>query len=789
MAVLISALASCSPEPKSIEEIADTEVKTDGSVLPFPILPSKSKAVETLAESKLEPWPQDNRLPADAPNVLVILIDDVGFGIAETFGGEIATPNLSRLADEGIRYNSFHTTSICSPTRASLLTGRNHTRVASGTIAERAVNFDGYTGVIPKSSATMAEVLKNYGYNTSAFGKWHNSPANQTTAMGPKDYWPNGYGFEYFYGFMAGETSQFEPRLFENYNTVEPPHDPTYHLTEDMADQGLKWLGEHKSFAPDKPFYMYWAPGAVHGPHHVFKEWSEKYKGKFDEGWDVYRERVHKRQLEMGIIPEGTLLTPRDSTMVAWEDIPESERAFQIRLMEIFAGFVEHTDAQVGKLIDGMDEMGYKDNTIVVYIFGDNGSSAEGQGGSISELLAQNQIPNTVEQQMAALEKIGGLDVLGTNKTENMYHAGWAWAGSTPFKSTKLVAAHFGGTRNPMVISWPKGIAPDTTMRSQFLHVNDIVPTIYDIVGITPPEVVNGFEQDPIDGRSFAATFTDPNAENLKKTQFFDNNGSRGVYHEGWFASTFGPLRPWVSAQKGLDKWNSEEDVWQLYNLKNDFSQAVDLAAKNPEKLAEMKALFLEEAKENKVFPLGAGIWLRLHPEDIITSPYTEWDFNQFTTRMPEFAAPGIGKKSNRITIDVEVENDANGVLYALGGIGGGLTCYMENGFLKYEYNMMIIHQFKASSANKIASGKHQFVILTELEGNKPGAPALITLKVDDQEVGSVQTLGTVPAAFSASETLDVGIDLGSPVSFDYFEKVPFKFNGVISNMHVELIQ
>ena len=762
--------------------------KQDGSVLPFPRIASESTTGQTLAESQLAPWPDNKHLADDAPNVLIILIDDVGFGVSETFGGEVATPTLTKLANEGIMYNRFHTTSICSPTRASLLTGRNHTRVSSGTIAERAVNFDGYTGIIPKTSATVAEVLKNSGYHTAAFGKWHNSPANQTTSMGPKDFWPNGYGFEYFYGFLAGETSQFEPRLFENYNAIEPPHDPTYHLTEDLAEQGLKWLGEHKAYSPDKPFFMYWAPGAAHGPHHIFKEWSEKYKDKFNGGWDEYRTRVFERQLAMGIIPEGTELTQRDSTMAAWDDIPDDEKEFQLRLMEVFAGFVEHTDVQVGKLIDGMDAMGYKDNTIVIYIFGDNGSSAEGQNGSISELLAQNQIPNTINQQMAALDKIGGLDALGTNKVENMYHSGWAWAGSTPFRSTKLVAAHFGGTRNPLVISWPKGIKPDKAIRSQFLHVNDIVPTLYDIIGIPLPEVVNGFDQDPMDGKSFAQTFSDPYAENLKKTQFFDNNGSRGIYHDGWFASTFGPLYPWVSAQKGLDKWNSDNDVWQLYDLNNDFSQAHDLSAEYPEKLAELKKLFLNEAKDNKDFPIGAGIWLRLHPEDVITSPYTEWTFNQNTTRMPEFAAPGLGKKSNAVMIDLEVKENQSGVLYALGGSGGGLTCYMDNGFLKYEYNMMIIHQFKVSSKNKIGMGKHQFEITTRIKDNKPGAPATITLKVDGKEVGAMTTLGTVPAAFSASETLDIGTDLGSPVSFDYFEKAPFKFNGTIHSVHIKLL-
>ncbi|OBQ50154.1 arylsulfatase [Tamlana sp. s12] len=776
-------MSGCNQPKKS-----DNLQKQEGSILPFPKPVSKSQTGKTLAESKLAPWPKNNHLADDAPNILIVLIDDVGFGISETFGGEVATPNLTKLAEEGIKYNQFHTTSICSPTRASLLTGRNHTRVSSGTIAERAVNFDGYTGIIPKTSATIAEVLKNYGYNTSAFGKWHNSPANQTTAMGPKDYWPNGYGFEYFYGFLAGETSQYEPRLFENYNYVEPPHDPKYHLTEDMAEKGLKWLGEHKAYSPDKPFFMYWAPGAVHGPHHVFKEWSEKYKDKFDGGWDEYRARVFERQLAMGIIPEGTKLTERDSTMAAWDDIPEDEKEFQLRLMEIFAGFVEHTDAQVGKLINGMDEMGYKDNTIVIYIFGDNGSSAEGQNGSISELLAQNQIPNTIEEQISALDKIGGLDALGTNKVESMYHAGWAWAGSTPFKSTKLVAAHFGGTRNPMVISWPKGITPDKTMRSQFLHVNDIVPTLYDILNIPHPKVVNGYPQDPIDGKSFAATFKDANAKNLKHTQFFDNNGSRGVYHDGWFASTFGPLYPWVSAQKGLADWDSNKDVWQLYDLSKDFSQANDVSAQYPEKLAEMKALFLAEAKKNKDFPIGAGIWLRLHPEDVITSPYTEWTFDQNTTRMPEFAAPGLGKKSNKVIIDLETKSNQNGVLYALGGIGGGLTCYMEDGYLKYEYNMMIIHQFKMASNVKISEGKHQIEITTVIKDNKPGAPATVTLAVDGKQVAEMKTLGTVPAAFSASETLDVGIDLGSPVSYDYFEKAPFKYEGKINSVNIKLL-
>jgi len=767
--------------------IVSAATPDDGSVLPFPAPENLSVAKETLAESTLAKRTSVSHLAEDAPNILVILIDDVGFGVAETFGGEVHTPTLTRLADEGIVYNQFHTTSICSPTRASLLTGRNHTRVGSGTIAERAVNWDGYTGIIPKSSATLAEVLKEYGYNTSAFGKWHNTPATQTTAMGPKDKWPNGYGFEYFYGFLAGETSQYEPRLVENYNYVEPPVDETYHLTEDLTRKALAWVDRHQSFSPDKPFLMYWAPGAAHGPHHIFKEWADKYKGAFDDGWDAYRVRTYKRQLEMGVIPEGTELTPRDPTMPSWDSIPEDQRAFQRRLMEIFAGFVEHTDHQVGELLEGLEQRGLKDNTLVIYIFGDNGSSAEGQNGSISELLAQNQIPNTIDQQIAALERIGGLGVLGTSKTDNMYHAGWAWAGSTPFRSTKLVAAHFGGTRNPMVVSWPKKIEHDTTVRQQFLHVNDIAPTIYEILDITPPEVVDGFPQDPIDGISFAYTFEDAGAENRKHTQFFDNNGSRGVYHDGWFAATFGPLYPWVSAQKGLKEWDSRKDVWQLYDLSKDFSQAHDLSETYPEKLNEMKKLFLSEAEDNKDFPIGAGIWLRLHPEDMATTGYTNWSFTRNTNRMPEFTAPGLGRTSNTVVIDLEIGEGASGVLYALGGLGGGLTLYMDEGYLVYEYNMMIIEQYSARSKAPLAAGKHTIEVATVIEGNKPGAAGTVTLVVDGSEVGKATLNRSVPLVFTASETFDVGVDLGSPVSLNYDDRRPFAFDGKINTVDVTL--
>ena len=765
----------------------DAAPPSDGSVLPFPPVPSASKAGPTLQQSVHKRRVEPDRLPKDAPNVLIVLIDDAGFGVPDTFGGFAHTPTLTRLRDEGISYNRFHTTSICSPTRAALLTGRNHQRVGNGTIAERAVDWDGYTGIIPKTSATVAEVLKNYGYHTSAFGKWHNTPADQTTEMGPFTYWPTSYGFEHFYGFLAGETSQWEPRLVENTKPIEPPHDEKYHLTEDMAEKGITWLKKHRAFAPDKPFFMYWAPGGVHGPHHVAAEWADKYKGKFDQGWDKLREEIFARQKQLSWIPADTELTPRDKTMTAWADIPESERAFQIRLMELYAGYCEHTDAQVGKLVDFLDQTGQRDNTLILYLWGDNGCSAEGQNGSISELLAQNQIPNTIAQQIKALDELGGLPALGGPLTDNIKHSGWAWAGNTPFRHTKLVASHFGGTRNPLVVSWPRKIKADKTPRSQFYHVNDIAPTLYDVIGIKPPQEVNGFPQDPIDGVSMAASLTDAHSPENKHVQYFDNNGSDGIYSDGWYACTFGPLSPWLNAQPGLDQWDSSKSVWELYDLTKDYSQQHDLAQQYPEKVEELKKLFFAQAEENKVFPIGAGIWLRIHPEDRIKSPYTSWTFDETTTRMPEFTAPALGNHNNTVTIDFECGEEASGVLYALGGAGGGLTCYMDKGHLVFEYNLMIIDRSIAKSENQVAAGKHTLVVSTSLKVPKPGAPADIALTLDGQEVARAKVKMTVPAAFTASESFDVGTDLGSTVSRDYFERRPFAFEGQIKLVSVEL--
>jgi arylsulfatase len=760
--------------------------------LPFPPTPSASIAGRTMQESVYKRRVEPRRLPTDAPNILIVLIDDAGPGLPSTLGGEVHTPTMDRVAMGGISLNRFHTTAMCSPTRASILTGRNHHRVGAGQIAELANDWDGYSGHIPKSSALVADVLKDYGYSTGAWGKWHNTPAEETTAAGPFENWPTGLGFEYFYGFLAGEASQYEPNLVRNTTVVLPHKTPEegYHLSEDLADDAIGWLNTHKALQPDKPFFMYWASGAIHGPHHIMKEWADKYKGKFDDGWDAYRERVFKSAKAKGWIPANAQLTPRHETMPSWESIPEDEKPFQRRLMEVAAGFTEHVDVQVGRVVDKIDQLGYGDNTLIFYIWGDNGSSSEGQNGTISELLAQNGIPSTVKQHIKALDEVGGLDALGSPKTDNMYHAGWAWAGSTPYKGTKLLASHLGGTRNPLVIQWPAKIKPDATPRPQFHHCNDIVPTIYEVVGITPPLEVNGVPQDPIDGVSFVYSFDDPKAKGQMLTQYFEIMGSRAIYHDGWMASALGPRIPWVPGMPpGIREWTPDKDVWELYNLEEDWSQANDLAAKMPEKLVQLKEIFLIEAAKNKALPIGGGLWVAaLHPEMRISPPYTQWTFSGDTVRIPEFCSPALGNKPNVVTIDAEIPANANGVLYKLGANSGGLTCFVEDGVLCYEYNLFIIQRTKIRAKEKLPIGKVKIEVETSYVVPRPGGPLNITMKVNGEVVATGQVPISAPLLFTANDCLDIGIVHGSPVSLDYYDKVPFKFNGTIEQVRVEYV-
>jgi arylsulfatase A-like enzyme len=756
-------------------------------VLPFPPKPSGSIAGRTLQESVYSPLPPVRHLRDDTPNILIVLIDDAGPGLPTTFGGEVRTETMDRVCAEGIAYNRFHTTAMCSPTRASLLTGRNHHRVGAGQIAELANDFDGYSGHIPKSSALTAEVLKQYGYSTGAWGKWHNTPAEETTPAGPFHNWPTGLGFEYFYGFLAGEASQYEPNLIRNQTTVAPPKTPEqgYHLSEDLADDAIDWLRKHKAFEPDRPFYMYWASGCLHGPHHIMKEWADKYAGKFDDGWDTYRERVFHRAKEKGWIPPEAELTERPVSLAAWEDIPDDEKPFQRRLMEVAAGFAEHVDVQVGRLVDEIEDLGYGDNTLIFYIWGDNGSSGEGQNGTISELLAQNQIPSTVPMHIAALQEMGGLDVLGSPKTDNQYHAGWAWAGSTPYKGMKLLASHLGGTRNPMAVRWPAGIRPDATPRPQFHHCNDLAPTILEVLGITPPSVVNGIHQDPIDGVSLAYTFNDPSTKGRLLTQYFEVMASRSIYHDGWMASAIGPRMPWVpGTPPGIAEWTPDKDVWELYHLDEDWSQARDLAEQMPEKVAQMREMFAIEAARNKVLPIGGGLLILFKPDLRISSPYTEWNFKGPVTRFPEFTAPALGNKNNLVTIEAEVPEAANGVLYALGGAGGGLTCFVDDGILCYEYNLFIVMRTKIRSVKRLPQGKVKIEVETTYAEPRPGGPLDIQMKVDGELFAQGQVPISAPLLFS-TDCLDFGACLASPVSLDYYDRAPFPFNGAIDRVHV----
>ncbi len=771
-----------------------SSVGTAQDVLPFPPTPSGSKAGLTMESSIYKKRVEPKRLAEGAPNILIILMDDVGPGTPSTYGGEVNTPTLDRISNMGISYNRFHSTAMCSPTRASLLTGRNHTRVCNGQISAIANDFDGFSGTIPMSSATIAEVLKDYGYNTGAWGKWHNTPEEQITDKGPFEYWPTGYGFEYFYGFLAGEASQYEPTLVRNTTYVETPHSSGghkyYHLTEDIADDAIKWLREQKAYSPDKPFFMYWAPGAAHGPHQVMQEWADKYKGKFDDGWDKYRERTFVRAKAKGWIPQNAQLTPRPASMASWESIPEEEKPFQRRLMEVFAGFAEHADYNAGRIIDEIEKEGKLNNTLIFYIWGDNGSSSEGLNGTISEQLAQNGIPTTISQHIEALNELGGLPVLGGPKTDNMYNAGWAWAGSTPYQGTKLMGAYFGGIRQPMAVAWPARIKADPTPRPQFHHVIDIVPTIYELTKIAPPHIVNGFEQDAIDGVSMVYSFGDPKAKGSRETQFFDIMASRGIYHDGWFASAPGPREPWVGGiPKGIKDWSPLTDKWELYNIDEDWSQANDLSSENPKKLEEMKALFLVESAKNNNLPIGGGMWstAMFHPEDAPASSLTEWTFDEPITGMPESAAPKLGKMSSIVTMDVDVPKKACGVLYALAGFSGGVTCFVKDGYLNYEFNLFEVQRTKIRSKSKLPLGKVKIDVESKLT-DKIGGPMEVTLKVNGEVVGQ----GKVPAAmslhFTSNATFDIGIDLDSPVSLDYYDKAPFAFNGTIGKTKISYL-
>ena len=753
----------------------------DGRVLPLPPAPFKGEIGTTYKDSKPD-FPAQLKAPADAPNVLVILLDDVGFGAMSTFGGLVETPELDQLADNGLRYNRFHTTALCSPTRAALLTGRNHHQVGSGMITELAMGYPGYNSMWGAESATVSEVLKDHGYNTAMFGKWHNTPDSETSPAGPYDRWPTGKGFEYFYGFLGGETSQWEPQLYQNTEPVEPAKtvEQGYHLTSDITDRAISWVQTRDSVAPSKPWFVYWAPGAAHAPHHAPQSYIDKYKGRFDKGWDAYREQAFARQKALGVIPADAKLTPRPAELPAWESLSADQQKLFARQMEVYAGFLEHTDHETGRLLKAVREMPRGDNTMVIYITGDNGGSAEGSMvGTLNNMATQNGIPDTVESQLKVL------DELGTPKHENHFAVPWAWAINTPFQWMKQIGSHLGGIRNGMVVSWPKEIKDKGGVRSQYGHVSDIAPTIYEAAGIQMPQVVSGAQQTPLAGTSLLFSLNDAKAPDRHTTQYYEMFGNRAIYHEGWMASARHGL-PWemLVRNKGF-----EEDKWELYNLNEDFSQANDLAAQYPQKLRELQALFDKEARANQVYPLDDR-WVERGMDQTrpsLVRGRTDFSFQQGTVRIPEGSAPNTKMRSHRISTRLVVpEQGVEGVIAAQGGNAGGWTLYVKDGHLVYVNNFFGKQYDVLRDAHPLPVGDVDVVFEYTQEIKQWAGGGTGRLLVNGKPVAEGKFAHVVPGRFSATETLDIGEDRGAAVSTEYHG--PFRFNSTLQPVKFKLL-
>ncbi|WP_330443839.1 arylsulfatase [Flavobacterium sp. C4GT6] len=775
--IVISFMAvSCNNSGKKENDTQNED--REGSVLPRPNPEFKGKIGETF-ETSTPDFPQPYKAKEGAPNIVIILLDDIGFGQPSVNGGLINTPVMDSLKNIGLYYNRFHTTGICSPTRAALLTGRNHHQSGNGTITELSTGYPGYNSMWGKDLAAIPEVLSQYGYSTSAYGKWHNTPDWETSAIGPYDRWPTGIGFEHFYGFFGGETSQWEPQLILNTQAIEPPSLPEegYHLGKDMTDQAITWMKTQKSIAPEQPFFTYYATGAAHAPHHAPKEWIDKYKGKFDMGWDKYREIVYQNQLEQGIIPQGTKLTERPKEIPSWDSQSADAKKLFARQMEVFAGFLEYTDYQIGRLLKAINELPDADNTLVFFIVGDNGSSAEGSmSGTSNNMYTQNGFPDTVESQLAIMDELGG------PKHENHFAVPWSWAGGAPFQWMKRVPSHFGGTRNSMIITWPQGIAANGETRSQFHHVIDIAPTIYDVLGITFPTSVNGVEQVPLAGVSMKYTFENGNAEGTRKIQYFETGGHRAIYNDGWVAASFHGA-PWIlTGSKGF-----KDNQWELYNIKDDFSEAVDLAAKNPEKLKELQQLFDEEAKKYNVYPLDDRFAQRAQIPDRPSNVKgkTKFEYSQGVVRIPEGSAPPIYARSHDVTVIGQNKGNNSGVLAAEGGGAGGWTLYVKNGKVYYDYNFFGKEIYSVASNTTLPKGNFSIKMVYTQTGKEYGDGGTAELFIDGKPVGKGDIPKVVPVRFSATETLDIGTDLGALVSDSYGHNN--SFNGVIDKVIIEL--
>ncbi len=759
-----------------------TDDKKHRSHLPMPNT-SRSQFIAYDAKDPDSKFPpiEDLRPPKGAPNVLVILIDDAGFGCASAFGGPCQMPNAEKMAAAGLKYNRFHTTALCSPTRQALLTGRNHHSAGMGGITEIATGAPGYCSVLPNSMSPLAKTLKYNGYSTAQFGKCHEVPVWQTSPVGPFNAWPTGGGgFEYFYGFIGGEANQWYPTLFEGTTPVELKKTPEegYHLVDDMTEKAMNWISQQKALAPNKPFFVYFAPGATHAPHHVPKEWADKYKGKFDAGWDALREETFARQKKLGVIPEDALLTARNKELPTWESMPDDFKPFLRRQMEVYAGFLEYTDHHVGRILDGLKKLGIFDDTLIYYIIGDNGASAEGGvNGCFNEMSYFNQLQSleTPEYLMARLDKLGGPE------SYNHYSSAWAQAMDTPYQWTKQVASHWGGTRNGTIVSWPKGIKAKGEVRAQFSHVIDVAPTILEAAGIPEPVSVDGIQQDPIEGTSMLYSFNEAKSPERHETQYFEMFGNRGIYHKGWTAVTK-HRTPWAPMNNPVPAF--DDDVWELYEP-GDWSQANDLSKKNPQKLHELQRLWLIEATRYKVLPLDDRMMEKMNPDTagrpMLVKGKTQLLFGGMG-RLSENCVLNIKNKSHTVTAEIVVpEKGAEGVIIAQGANIGGWSLYAKNGKLKYCYNWGGFEHFMVESADRIPAGDHQVRMEFAYAGGGMGKGGKATLYIDSKKVGEGDIGATLAIVFSADDGLDVGEDSGALVSPDY--GLQNRFNGRVKGV------
>ena len=750
-------------------------------VLPQEQYKFKGNVGTTYKNSDPATFPQPVKPPEGAPNVLLVLLDDVGFGQFSVSGGAVSSPNMEKLFNEGVYYNRFHTTALCSPTRAALLTGRNHHTAGTGIITELATGYDGYTGIIPKSTATMGEVLKQHGYATAWIGKNHNTPVYEVSDLGPFDHWPNGLGFDYFYGFMAGDINQIKPDLVENRTRVERPEMENYHLTTDLANHTIDWIKRAEAFDPDKPWFCYLATAATHSPHQPPKDWADKFKGQFNDGWDAYREKTFKRQKELGMIPQNAKLTPRPKSLPAWSSLNADQKRLYSRMMELFAAYGAHADYEVGRVLDYVATLPDADNTIVIYIIGDNGSSAEGGiEGCMNEIAFFNA------HEAKYTEILPYIDELGSEKHFNHFTAAWAWAMCTPFQWTKQIGSHLGGVRNGMIIKWPNKIKDKHAIRSQFTHVIDIAPTLYEAIGIDQPYEVNGVAQDPIEGSSFYASLADGKAKETHTSQHFEMFCNRGMYKDGWWASSIA-FEPWQSVRTEYDPLTAK---WELYNLNEDFTQANDLSQKNPQKLEELKALWWVSASKYHALPLDWRGAERFSAE-ITGKPNPSAGKKHFVypgaiSFLPEATAPDLKNKSFTLTAKVNIKENANGMLFTQGGNTAGWAFYLMNGQLFFTHNYIDLKRYTVKSDSKVSAGEHELKVEFVYNGGKDyGKDGTATLYIDGKKSGSGKIDQTTPFKYSMDEPQDIGVDNGTPV--DYIYSTPFKFEGDIKEFVVDL--